>query len=129
MSQQRLDKVGIKSDTGGSCGELSVMVLTSAERLQRSAGALLLCWLLAGITLFIPIAHFFLVPMFLIAGPVLFFMRYRVTELKQGVAGHCPECSQMVTFELEATDKLPKWTYCPSCNKSVHLVYDAGSVK
>lgn len=129
MAQQQVMMVGLKSDAGLRRGELKLSVLSSAERLQRSFGTLLLCWLLAGVTLFIPLAHFFLVPLFVIAGPVLFFMRYKVTELKESVSGECPECAQAVVIELEATDKFPKWTYCPSCNKSVQLVYDAGTTK
>ena len=79
-------------------------------------------WLFAVLSLPIIIAHFVLVPGFLIAGPWLAMKRYRVTEIPDHVSGNCPSGKEEFTLELEASDHLPMWTHCPACNASLHLI-------
>ncbi len=128
MPQSRADAIGIRSDAHGlKPGQLHSKVYGPGERASRALVALGGCWALAGVTLFIPIAHFFLVPLFAIAGPVVAFNRYRAEVAAERVTGTCPECGQSITIELEPSDKLPKWSHCPECGKSVQLVYDTPS--
>ena len=93
----------------------------SGDRIQRALMRLGLLWLLAAITLFIPIAHFVLVPGFLIAGPVMAWLSYRVTQQREQVSGICPSCDVNVNLKVDAADTLPKWTYCPACNAPLHI--------
>ncbi|MDH5300125.1 MAG: hypothetical protein OEW58_02035 [Gammaproteobacteria bacterium] len=122
MASQEQKIINVKDDKGAaSDGVLHYTSYNPADRLGRAAIALVACLIAAGVTLFIPIAHFFLVPAFLIAGPVLFFLRYKQTDAKGNVDSRCPRCHESVVIELEATDKLPKWSFCPKCDCSLEL--------
>lgn len=103
-------------------GVLCVRAFSHQDRVARAAKVWALCWLLAAITLFIPIAHFVLVPGFLLAGPIWAFQRYRVTLSPEQASGHCPISDEEITLQLDASDRLPLWTYCPVCNASLQLL-------
>ncbi|NOY71866.1 MAG: hypothetical protein GXP14_05735 [Gammaproteobacteria bacterium] len=94
---------------------------SSTDRVGRALKILGICWLIAGVTVFIPLAHFVLVPGFFIAGPVMAIMRYKVDKAAEKVAVQCPECGQNVEIQMEAQDWPPLYTYCPECNTSVQL--------
>lgn len=119
-AQQRPIQIST-SESAGFAGVLNVQVFDNNERLKRAMKMLGMLWGLAAISLFIPIAHWFLVPSFVLAGPIAATMRYRMTEALGEANGRCPSCQQDITLELEASDKLPLWTYCPQCNNSVQL--------
>ncbi len=102
-------------------GVLHFTRFSSGDRMTRSLKVLSGCWFAAGVTVFIPIAHFILVPGFLIAGPVMAYFRYRVDRANENVAVQCPVCDESVTIEMEAADRLPLYTYCPKCNNSLQV--------
>jgi len=123
MAKQETLNISIRNEEGKQAlGVMHFTTYTPGDRSKRAITALLACWVVAGVTLFIPIAHFFLVPAFLIAGPVLFFLRSRQDEAKEKIEGTCPHCDQAITIALENTDKLPKRTYCPACDKAIELI-------
>lgn len=130
MSVKDTQQVAIKGNESEQVrlGQLHSLQYSSGERMGRAVKVLLICLVLALITAFIPIAHFFLVPLFLIAGPVMAVMKYKQDSALEKAEGECPECGERVDIELEPTDKLPKRTYCPSCNKPLQLLYHAGSI-
>ena len=120
QSQQQAIKIsgeGLKP----ADGVLHYTVYDKSDRTKRALAALGLCWAAAGVTVFIPIAHFILVPGFFIAGPILAGVRYKQAEAKEKVEGTCPKCEGQISVSLEANDTLPKWTYCPSCDASIQL--------
>jgi len=124
MSESKTEAIVIKgNESEASVGELHSRTFSSAERMARAGKVLGIAWLLALITAFIPIAHFFLVPLFLIAGPVMAFMKYKAETILENAHGICPECSKAVDINLDPADKLPKRTYCPDCNKPLQLMY------
>ncbi len=100
------------------------MVYTKQQRAARAFKSLGIFWGLAVVTLFIPIAHFVLVPGFFIAGPIVAYRRYGVTETVDKVEGECPTCHEEVDIRLDASDRLPKWTYCSANNDPVLLSED-----
>ena len=102
-------------------GALSFTQFSSGDRMGKALTVLGMCWGAAGITLFIPIAHFVLVPGFLIAGPVLAMMKYKVDRANDSVDVQCPHCDKTVSIKLDPADKLPLYSYCPDCNTSLHL--------
>lgn len=127
MSESISQPIVIKgNESAASVAELHSRRFTSGERMGRAGKVLAICWVCALITLFIPVAHFFLVPMFLIAGPVMAFIKYKAETVMEKAHGVCPECSDTVDIELDPGDKLPKRTYCPACNKPLQLVYHDG---
>jgi len=114
--------VYVKSDEHGTEeGLLQFSQFSSGDRMSRALKILGLCWLGAGITLFIPLAHFVLVPGLLIAGPVLAMMKYKVDRANESVSVECPKCKKSVSIKLDAADKLPIYSYCPDCNTSLQL--------
>lgn len=130
MAENRQEKIDITTNESGSNeGVLNISVLSGGDRFTQASKALVICWVLAVITAFIPIAHFFLVPLFVIAGPVMAYMKYGAAEITEDAVGICPECNENVTIKLDPADKLPKWTYCPACNKPLQLVYHTPSSK
>ncbi len=130
MSESKTEAIVIKGNESAACaGELLSTRFESSERLARAGKVLAVAWLLALITAFIPIAHFFLVPLFLIAGPVMAFMKYKAETVLEKALGTCPECSKAIDIILDPADKLPKRTYCPDCNKPLQLMYHDGSSK
>jgi len=97
-------------------------VYSAADRTRRAIFALVGCWVIAACSVPIPIAHFVLVPSFLIAGPVLAFLRLKMGESKENVVGICPRHNGEVTIKLENTDEIPRYTYCPECSGSLKIV-------
>lgn len=103
-------------------GVMHTTVYGAGDRGKRALGRLLACWAAAGVTLFIPLAHFVLVPAFLLAGPALAVVAYRQEFSREKVEGQCPACKAQVEIKLEPKDALPKWGYCPACNASLQMV-------
>lgn len=127
MASKEQLPVNLKDDQGNAAdGVMHYTAYSAGDRTQRAVIALVACWLVAGVTLFIPIAHFFLVPAFLIAGPVMFFARQKQADAKEKTEGTCPRCKTQITIDMETNDKLPKWTYCPNCDGSIEISEKTG---
>ncbi len=114
----------IKNNDGkATVGQMQTTWFDQGDRLKRALQRLGFFWLLAGVTLFIPIAHFVLVPGFLIAGPVISYLTYQMCWMRDHINGYCPTCNEQITIKLESKDELPKWTYCPACNTPLHIIH------
>ncbi len=128
MAISETRSIVIENDRGGDAdGILHVRKFNVMDRVLRALVMLGLIWLLALISVLVPVAHFILVPSFLLAGPVVAFLRFRVTEVNERVTGACPTCGRQITLPLEADDRLPLWTYCPSAGDPIHLLDGADS--
>jgi hypothetical protein len=101
--------------------ELQVTFYNDKDRLKRALMRLGLFWLLAIGSIPIIFAHWVLVPGFFIAGPFAAMMVYRIDQAFDNASGQCPNCNEKISIKLEPKDTLPKWTYCPSCNKSIQI--------
>lgn len=117
----------LKSGDAVGDGVLHLRAFDARERKLRAAKTWALMWLFAVLSLPIIIAHFVLVPGFLIAGPVMAFKRYRVTEVPDHVSGNCPAGKEEFTLALESSDRLPMWSHCPVCKSSLQLLEKAGA--
>ncbi len=102
-------------------GVLNITLFTPNDRTIRALKTLGLFWVLSLASVPIIIAHWVLVPGFFIAGPIMALRRYRMTQSSDNAEGTCPACSAEIRVDLEPTDVLPKWTYCPKCNAPIHL--------
>ncbi len=123
MATSETRAIVIENDRGGDAdGTLHVRKFSVMDRVLRALLMLGLMWLLALVSVLIPVAHFVLVPALLLAGPVVAFMRFRITEVNERVTGACPTCGREITVALEAGDRLPLWTYCPSAGDPIHLL-------
>lgn len=95
-----------------------------ALRVARGLGA---CWVLAVPALFVPVAHFVLVPGLVIGGVVLALRWSGQTRTFAQVDGVCPSCGQEAGFSVRGKFKLPRETNCGSCGARVILKAAAGA--
>jgi hypothetical protein len=93
----------------------------TGERAIRVSKGLGACWGLALVTLFIPVAHFFLVPGFLISGLVIAARWSGQTRTYVDVRARCPACEQESDFKVQGKFLLPKETNCQACRARVIL--------
>lgn len=84
---------------------------------MRAAQMLALWWALALLSVLIPLAHFILVPLFLLTGPAMAYKRYRAVEVSERVEGHCPVCRNAIKLKLGPAEKPVLWKYCPVCQE------------
>ena len=89
------------------------------QRAGHALVALLACWALAFVSVFIVLAHFILVPAFFIAGLVLAYRRLRAARVIVKIHGACPRCGADEDFAP------PTWgssVDCPRCKNQLRLV-------
>lgn len=97
------------------------------ERLARTAAALGVCWGLALVSVFIPVAHFILVPTFFIAGIAVAVARAREATRLLGVHGVCPRCEQEQDFEAGGRFTPSRSLDCQKCHNTLTLTADASA--
>ncbi len=123
MAHAEQHPILIKSNDGAAtAGSLHVTIYDKHDRTIRAGKVLALYWLFAILSIFVPIAHFVLVPGFVLAGPIMAYFRYRVASRSDNAIGQCPVNNNDVTIRLKPADQLPLWTYCPVCNAPLQLV-------
>lgn len=103
-------------------GILQITAYDKRDRLIRAAKILGIYWALALLSVPILVAHWVLVPGFFIAGPVMAYLRYRVTERSDKATGQCPVCNHDIAIRLEPAERSPMWKYCPVCNAPLQLL-------
>lgn len=90
-------------------------------RVKRAVAPMCICWAAAGVSIFIPILHFVLVPTLLIAGPVIFALRITESSTLQSLAGDCPRCKKPGQFVTGGRFKLPRNVTCDGCGNLLEL--------
>lgn len=83
-------------------------------RARRAIVRLLICWVLAGVSVLVPLMHFVLVPGFFIAGFVLATLAFRATVEVQSPKVPCPKCAQLTPIEAGSTG-WPVTIWCAAC--------------
>jgi hypothetical protein len=98
-----------------------------ARRMRRAVAALLGFWGAMVVSVFIPIAHFVLVPSLFAAGIYQCARRLKVREVVRGVHGVCPDCGTEQDFEAGGRLALPQAIQCRSCRRGLTLEVAAGA--
>ncbi len=102
----------------------SIVQLTTIERVGRALTGLGTCWGLAVVAVLIPIAHWVLVPAFLVAGIVVGVRRLREEQLLIHARGKCPRCDLEQDFR-KAGGSQGRWELqCAGCRNQLFLVTD-----
>lgn len=101
-------------------GTVHVQKWNSRERLIRALKTLGACWALAMISVLIPLAHFILVPAFLLAGPIAAFAVYQRESMIMGGKGTCPNCDAPFTV-AKGKVRWPFQDLCSQCQSQVML--------
>ena len=98
-------------------GEATVLHFDRAERIARAGKGLGMAWGAALVSVFIPVAHFLLVPGFFLAGLVVFVKRMRRRVVVDTVRGACPDCKHEQAFDLSSDLRLPMHLTCANCSR------------
>ena len=96
------------------------------RRMRRALAALGICWGAAIPCLFIPLAHFFLVPSLVTTGIVLAVLRSREDMRLLGVQGRCPRCGVEQEFPASGRLRGERALDCPLCHN--RLTFSAAVV-
>ncbi len=109
-------------------GEVYIRTLSKQERVGKALKMLGICWGLAVVSVLAPVLHFFLVPAFLLAGPVVGYMAYGRQRIVLGGLVSCPRCEEEMDVHSGAA-RWPLEELCPGCRTrmSVHQRSGAGS--
>jgi hypothetical protein len=94
---------------------------SSADRLRRVLAALGLFWGLAVPAVFMPVAHFILVPTLLLTGMVVAASRAREDIRLLGVHGHCPRCGAEQDFPASGRFHGEQALDCAHCHTRLTL--------
>ena len=92
-----------------------------AGRTRRAALGLAQSWGVAIVSVFIPVAHFFLVPGFFIAGIVIAIRRLRMETIVRGARGACPDCGMEQLLDLPTRWDPPLDVDCRHCHRRMQL--------
>ena len=103
----------------------TVLFQRTGERIARTAAGLAVCWGLALVSVFIPLAHFILVPTFLAAGIGLAIVRAREDIRLVRLRGTCPRCGKEEEFKVGGRLTPGRVLDCPACHNHLTLVADA----
>src|SRR5262245_20952972 len=101
----------------------TVLYQNAGRRLSRTAAGLGFCWGVALVSVFIPVAHFILVPTFVLAGIGVAIVRAREDRRLLKVRGACPRCGAEQDFKVGGRFASTRSLDCPKCHN--HLVLTA----
>jgi hypothetical protein len=104
-----------------------VIEQSTGERVVRAFAGLGLFWALALGGLFIPVAHFILVPVFLAAGVVMAIKRSREERRLAEVRGPCPRCGAQQVIKAGGRFVPGRSLDCPACHGSFALDLPGGA--
>ena len=102
----------------GAAPTRAIAVLVSqnpGQRLARALGGLIACWAAAIVSIFIPLAHFILVPGFLVLGVTWAVVRGRERERLLQLRGTCPRCGRDGDLGRGGRQGGQLWVTCPGC--------------
>jgi len=119
-TEQKPVKIKAKEGQLGD-GLMQIISYQRGDRIKRAVIAWLGFWTLAVLSIPIIIAHWILIPAFLIAGPLTAYKRMKSEYKPEKVTGKCPVCGEDVNILLESNDTLPMWKYCSNCKTSVNI--------
>ncbi len=100
---------------------LLVKTFDPPARLRRAAKGLLGFWGAMVVSVFLPIAHFVLVPSFFFVGIWQFFKRLHAHSLVRGAHGVCPDCGAEQDFETGTRAAFPMSLVCRNCHRGLTL--------
>jgi len=119
-SQYIQNVVVIGKNKSSNPGQVEIHQFDSKDRLMRGLKSGGLFFGLALFSLFIPLAHFVLVPAFLIASFIAFPVAYGAKSKVMGGSSQCPDCQAIFRIEKSA-DQWPLEDVCSQCQSHVTI--------
>jgi hypothetical protein len=89
--------------------------------MKRALKGLGTFWAAALGSVFIPVAHFLLVPSFGLYGIYTFFQRVRADQIAVKVEGTCPDCGRAQKFDTGGRWSVPRTVACRYCQRSLRI--------
>jgi hypothetical protein len=108
---------GYSEQTG--VATLRIVSFSRRTRVRRALRGLAAAWTAAVVSVFIPIAHFLLVPGFFIFGLYLLIHNLRVRTSVAEARGACPDCGLEQEFEISGNWNPPHHVTCSGCQRSL----------
>ena len=102
-------------------GTAVILERSFVQRMQRALVQLVIFWGLALVSLFIPIAHFVLVPGFLIAGVIAAQRQVKEEQTLLTASGPCPRCESEQKFSPNSRFEPGMKLQCPGCKNDLVL--------
>jgi len=99
--------------------EARIEVYSRGQRWQRAVKGLGLWWAAALGGVFIPVAHFFLVPGCTLTGVYVAISRLRRGEMVVALDGTCPDCGFSQSFDVSGARTIPHHVTCSNCHRSL----------
>jgi hypothetical protein len=96
----------------------------AGQRMRRAVKGLAGFWGAMVVSVFIPIAHFVLVPSLFAIGIWQFVRRLHLHQVVRGAHGACPDCGAEQDFELSAARRFPQGVQCRACHRGLTLTAD-----
>jgi hypothetical protein len=106
---------------GPTRGTVTIHAFTRDQRWQQALRGIGTWWGHALLALFIPVAHFVLVPSCLLFGAWQFFHRIGTSERATDARGTCPDCGREQSFEVAARWRVPQAVTCRYCDRGLQL--------
>jgi len=100
---------------------LTVLRHDRAARMRRSLQALGACWGCAIIAVFLPVLHFVLVPLLLLAGPLMSLQKFREHVTLVRAEGACPACAAPQAHRLNSEARERTVLRCEACGRALEL--------
>ena len=91
------------------------------ERVRRALKGVAKFWAAAVGSVFIPVAHFLLVPSFLLFGAYSFFERLGAHQIAMAAEGTCPDCGRTQTLDRGGRWRVPRNVTCRYCQRSLRI--------
>lgn len=110
----------IYQDNASSTGQVTIRDWEAGQRVRRAAKFSASCVGLALPAVFIPIAHFVLVPGLLIAAIVGFFLISNQQSVVLGGEASCPKCKARLPI-ARGPNRWPLTDLCTSCQRNVTI--------
>ena len=115
MTMRTIDVSISLSGSPTTRGRADVLDRSPPGRLFRAGVSLLALWAIAGACIFIPVAHFVLVPGFAMAGIVLAGFRLAEASSLMGTVGVCPRCQVEKKFPPSGRYAEGGTVHCDGC--------------
>lgn len=91
------------------------------ERMRRALKGLGTFWAAALGSVFIPVAHFLLVPSFSLYGIYTFFERLNADKIVVSAEGTCPDCGKQQKLDVAGRWRVPRNVACRYCQRSLRI--------
>jgi hypothetical protein len=100
---------------------VTVRSFEKPERVRRALKGLATFWGAALGSVFIPVAHFLLVPSFALYGAYAFFDRLGARQVVMAAEGICPDCGRAQKLDAAGRWQVPTEVACRHCQRALRI--------